>query len=507
MSFNLDNSRDIICDSLFLLDTNDILQNVLDLINAGGGGGSGSSGITPLTGSGAAVITGTSTSKNILVDLSMYSTITQINTLLAGEVDNSQVLTNVPVNSVFTNTLYVKPANEQISCITGLQTSFNAKQNTLSAGSNITITGNTIASTGVSPLILQVDGVAQNATTLNFIQDNALLSGGVLNASRLTHYDKIPLIFSGIASTKDLYQSSNGNLSWGTEILTTNTYLGSVLASYTNTAGINTLLSGYINTTALNTLLNAKQATLTAGNNITISNNSISATSGGNPLSVQLHGINQIATTLNFVENNAVLSNGVLNVSRLTYYDKVPLIYSGVSFIKNIELYHFGNLLFGTDIAATHNYLTSVLASYVTTTALSAYTTTAAMTTLLNGKVDDGQVLTNVPANAVFTDTLYTHPTAHPISMITGLQTAFNAKQDNLVAGGNITISGNTISATSGGSGSSLTLQVNGVTQTATTLNFIENDAVLSGGVLNVSRSIIMTKYHQFIQHKQQLKI
>ena len=71
MSFHLNNSRDIICDSLFLLDTNDILQNVLDLINAGGGGGSGSSGITTLTGSGAAVITGTSTSKNIQVDLSM----------------------------------------------------------------------------------------------------------------------------------------------------------------------------------------------------------------------------------------------------------------------------------------------------------------------------------------------------------------------------------------------------------------------------------------------------
>ena len=109
------------------------------------------------------------------------------------------------------------------------------------------------------------------------------------------------------------------------------------------------------------------------------------------------------------------------------------------------------------------------------------------MTTLLNGKVDDSQILTNVPAGAIFTDTLYTHPASHPISMITGLQTALNLKQDNLVAGSNITISGNTISST-GGSGSSLNLQLNGVAQTATTLNFIENDAVLPGGVLNVSR-------------------
>ena len=90
MSLTLNNSKDIICDKLFLLDTNDILQDVLDLIASGGGGGS--SGITTLTGSGAAVITGTSTSKNIQVDLSMHSTSRQINTLLAGKVDNSQVL-------------------------------------------------------------------------------------------------------------------------------------------------------------------------------------------------------------------------------------------------------------------------------------------------------------------------------------------------------------------------------------------------------------------------------
>ena len=54
MSFHLNNSNSIVCDSLFLLDTNNSLQNVLDLINAGGS--SGSSGITTLTGSGAALL-------------------------------------------------------------------------------------------------------------------------------------------------------------------------------------------------------------------------------------------------------------------------------------------------------------------------------------------------------------------------------------------------------------------------------------------------------------------
>ena len=50
----------------------------------------------------------------------------------------------------------------------------------------------------------------------------------------------------------------------------------------------------------------------------------------------------------------------------------------------------------------------------------------------LDAKVDDSQVLTNVPANAVFTDTVYTHPTNHAISVITGLQTALDSKQDGI---------------------------------------------------------------------------
>ena len=53
--------------------------------------------------------------------------------------------------------------------------------------------------------------------------------------------------------------------------------------------------------------------------------------------------------------------------------------------------------------------------------------------TALDGKVDDSQVLTNVPSGALFTDTntVYTHPSAHPISFITGLQSALNAKVDD----------------------------------------------------------------------------
>ena len=52
----------------------------------------------------------------------------------------------------------------------------------------------------------------------------------------------------------------------------------------------------------------------------------------------------------------------------------------------------------------------------VTINDLNNYTTTSALTTLLNAEVDDSPVLTNVPANALFTDTVYTHPATHAIA-------------------------------------------------------------------------------------------
>ena len=69
MSFNLNNSKDIICDSLFLLDTNNTLQNVLDLMaNASGSSG----GITSLTGSGAAIRSGSGSTRNIEIDVIIF---------------------------------------------------------------------------------------------------------------------------------------------------------------------------------------------------------------------------------------------------------------------------------------------------------------------------------------------------------------------------------------------------------------------------------------------------
>lgn len=56
---------------------------------------------------------------------------------------------------------------------------------------------------------------------------------------------------------------------------------------------------------------------------------------------------------------------------------------------------------------------------------------------LINGKVDNSQVLTDVPANAVFTDTdtdtIYTKPIEEPISYITDLQTNLDTYADRVI--------------------------------------------------------------------------
>ena len=55
----------------------------------------------------------------------------------------------------------------------------------------------------------------------------------------------------------------------------------------------------------------------------------------------------------------------------------------------------------------------------------------------LDAKVDDSQVLTDVPSGALFTDTntVYTHPANHAISVISGLQAALDAKLDDSQVG------------------------------------------------------------------------
>ena len=473
MPLELNNVEDIFAHNVFLLNAQgNNYDEVRDLINAAGGGG----GIVNSVSAPLSISSG-----NLSINLLNYITSNALSNTLSGYTDTTG-LNNIL--ATYTNTAGINTLLSNYTDNTGLTNLLANKQDTLTAGTGITI-GNNIISSSVSNLIVQLDGVAQNATTINFLQNNALLSGGVLNVSRLTHYDKIPLIYSTSSTIKDLEQDVNGNLVWNSDILTTATSLNSTLGNYTNTAGINTLLSNYTDTTALTNLLANKQDTLTAGAGITISNNNIS--SSVSPLIVQLDGVSQNATTLNFLQNNALLSGGVLNVSRLTHYDKIPLIYSTSSTIKDLEQDANGDLLWNSQkMALTSETFTQILPTLPLQGTISGttitieslfkpstitpsgalfglgsdtlgtltlglrfssplqYDATANVDTLtcnllgqpisnitglqsaLDAKVDDSQVLTNVPSGAVFTDTVYSKPASEPISYITGLQAEVN---------------------------------------------------------------------------------
>ena len=58
----------------------------------------------------------------------------------------------------------------------------------------------------------------------------------------------------------------------------------------------------------------------------------------------------------------------------------------------------------------------------------------ANFTNLNADKVDNTQVLTNVPASAVFTDTIYSHPASHSISTITNLQNSLDTLENSHIS-------------------------------------------------------------------------
>jgi hypothetical protein len=97
---------------------------------------------------------------------------------------------------------------------TALTTFLGARQNTLTAGTGIAISGATISSTH-TPIILQLDGTTQSgATTLNFVGNNATFASNVLNISRMAWQDALTLRYSNSANDKNLSQGSAGELLW-----------------------------------------------------------------------------------------------------------------------------------------------------------------------------------------------------------------------------------------------------------------------------------------------------
>ena len=235
---------------------------------------------------------------------------------------------------------------------TNTATALASKQATLTAGANITITGSTISATNLE---VAVDGVLQTLTRIDFLAPTNSLNNGVLTLGPSDFQSRLSLIYASSADSLDLTRSQSGNLLWdGNEVASkasvddertarqtfqsdTNTVLNTKqtvddpqtkvrLGTSTDNKDLTKSATGtlvwgsndIVEAPTLNALetytiaqLALKQDVLTAGTNITISNNTISAT-GGSTLEVAVNGTTQAATKLDFLANEAVLSSGTL---------------------------------------------------------------------------------------------------------------------------------------------------------------------------------------------------
>ena len=129
-----------------------------------------------------------------------------------------------------------------------------------------------------------------NGVTGIMTMDNGahlLINGqGVITVNLLGVWAPLQLrLTDSVGNVKLLNTNPLGALIWDNQELATIAIMSAILNNYTPTLN-------------LTSMLNAKQNTLTAGSNITISNNTISAASGGGSLILQLNGVNQTATTL-----------------------------------------------------------------------------------------------------------------------------------------------------------------------------------------------------------------
>jgi hypothetical protein len=167
-------------DKIYIRDANGNMVDLLTLLGSIGGG------ITDVISQSSELVVSTNGSTKILT----------LN--LGGHVTNT-ALTNAL--AAYTDT-------------TALTTFLGAKQNTLTAGTGIAISGATISSIH-TPITLQLDGTTQSgATTLNFVGNNASFASNVLNISRMAWQDALTLRYSNAASDKNLSQGSAGELLW-----------------------------------------------------------------------------------------------------------------------------------------------------------------------------------------------------------------------------------------------------------------------------------------------------
>lgn len=328
-----------------------------------------------------------------------------LQTALDSKIDDAQVLTNVPLGAVFTDTTY-SIATQSVNGLMlstdktkldGISTGANKVLNSATNG-NILINGvetNVYThSTGTNP-----HGTTKADVGLSNVDNTADSTKNVLSASKLTTVRTIATSGDATGTATSFDGSSNISIPLTlATVATAGTYKSvTVDAKGRVTSGSNpTTLSGYGITDAL------ASSTYTASDILT----KIKTVDGlGSGLDADLLDGNEASAF-------ALASHG----THVTYGTTTTSLTSG------------GTGIIGVATTLSRSDHTHTLPTYPTLSSLGLTATltelnytsgvTSNIQTQLNTKVDDGQVLTNVPIGALFTDTVYTHPTTHPSSII-----------------------------------------------------------------------------------------
>ena len=174
----------------------------------------------------------------------------------------------------------------------------SSKQNTLTAGNNITITNDTISATNTT----YTAGTGLHLNNGAFSADTTVLATKADIAGKqdtLTAGDNISISSGVISATNTTYTA-------GTGIAIENGEIRSTVVVPTATSDL-TNDSGFINQTELTTALAAKQDTLTAGTGISINNSVISATGGSGPTYTAGDGIEIDSDIINVIVDGTTI--------------------------------------------------------------------------------------------------------------------------------------------------------------------------------------------------------
>jgi len=326
-----------------------------------------------ITGSGSTSVTGTY--PNFTVASTSYSHptahpisfITGLQSALDGKVDDSQVLTNVPENAVFTDNNTTYSVGDGGLTEKNFTAALKTKLDGVEASADVTDTANVVAAlTAGTNVAIAVDGTISSTDT----NTTYSVGDGGLTQKNFTATLKTKL--DGIAESANNYSlpftdnSANWNTAYGWGDHSTEGYLTSHQS-----------LSGYATETYVGTqisnLVDSSPATMDTLNEL-------AAALGDDP---------NFATTVSTSIGTKLPKAGGTMTGAITFA-------SGQEF-DGRDVSVDGTKLDGiAENANNYSHQSAHSISFIT-----------GLQTALDGKVDDSQVLTDVPSGAVFTDTTY----------------------------------------------------------------------------------------------------